>query len=565
MSGEGVAQHTVDGAQWRHAASLRTRSQLAGLPAAAGLVLCALILWALLTNVVDPHYGFSRYHTGWALLAAAVVPGLMAGLYWLLQKAAPAAARHRAWTYLPWAAVWGLLLWIQMRVAYAVRLPPDWDAYAIADAAAGLAGKTIDSVPPYFETNPNNVLLVLLVAAYYELALSLGYHDLGMMTAFLNGLVLFAGTVLTYCAVRMLGGRIAAAVSLVPTTVFLVLSPWAGVLYSDTVGVLFTVLILCLLLASRRSARLTVRVPLWILAGAVAAVGYGIKPTVLICLVAAGITAVCLLARRKNTLVLLLAVVIAGGSFILGNRLIAAFEQQTPVIAFDIEDNPHAMNLGHFLMVGAGSTQGPYGPYYGSYNEDDYQSTVAITGEEEKFRNGLQAYQNRVSGMGPGGYVVFLHHKLAWITGDGSFFSWGEGVLTGEDFLSSRPADRGIQDLFGNTRPNFQWMLSIWQGTWFAVLALVAVPLFLRTPRLLRPELSAMRIALLGLLLFLLLFEARARFLYLYAPYFIVLASLSFSAAMERLQQAAVRGRVRGRLRRPPRPAAPPAPAEVIE
>ncbi|MCQ1956643.1 hypothetical protein NNX39_09030 [Arthrobacter sp. zg-Y826] len=514
---------------------MRIRPQLANLPAAAGLVLCGLILWALLTNVVFPHYGASQYRTGWALLAAAVVPGLMTGLYWLLRRTAAAAARHRPWTYLPWAGVWALLLWIQMRVAYAVRLPPDWDAYAVADAAAGLAGKTIDSVPPYFETNPNNLLLMLLMAAYYELALSLGFQDLGMITAFLNGSVLFAGTVLTYCAVRMLGGRIAAAVSLVPTTVFLVLSPWAGVLYSDTVGVLFTVLILCLLLVSRRSASLTVRVPLWILAGAVAAVGYGIKPTVLICLVAAGITAVCLLAGRKDTLVLLLAVVIVGGSFFIGNRLIAGFEQRSPVIAFDVQDNPHAMNMGHFLKVGARSTEGPHGPYYGAYNEDDYQSTVAITGEEEKFRQGVQAYQNRVSAMGPGGYVAFLHHKLAWITGDGSFFSFGEGRMTGENFLSSRPADQGIQDLFGNTRPNFQWMLSIWQGTWFATLALVSVPLFLRTPRLLRPELSAMRIALFGLLLFLLLFEARARFLYLYAPYFIVLASLSFSAVMERL------------------------------
>ncbi|MCQ1947002.1 hypothetical protein [Arthrobacter sp. zg-Y1116] len=561
MSGEGVAQHTVGGVQRRHAASSRSRRRPADLPAAAGLVLCALILWSLLTNVVDPHYGISRYRTGWALLAAASVPVLMAGLYWLLRKAAPLAERHRALTYLPWAAVWVLLLILQLRVAYAVRLPPDWDAHAIADAAAGLAGKTADSVTPYFETNPNNLLLVLLVAAYYEFALSLGYQDLGMITAFLNGLVLFTGTVLTYCAVRMLGGRTAAAVSLVPTTVFLVLSPWAGVLYSDTAGVLFTVLILCLLLASRRSARLAVRVPLWILAGAVAAVGYGIKPTVLICVVAAGITAVCLLASRKTPGVLILAVVVVGGSFFIGNRLIAAFEQQTPVIAFDIEDNPRAMNPGHFLKVGAGTTQGPHGPYYGTYNEDDYQSTVALTGEEEKFRQGVQTYAERVSSMGPGGYVVFLHHKLAWFTGDGSFFSWGEGVLTGEDFLSSRPADQGIQDLFGNTRPNFHWLLSLWQGTWFAVLALVAVPLFLRTPRLLRPELSAMRIALLGLLLFLLLFEARARFLYLYAPYFIVLASLSFTAVMERLQAAAVRSRVRSR----PRHAALPGAAEVIE
>ena len=561
MPVEGVSPPGAQGFPRRRAAPAKARLRLANLPVAAGLVLCAAVLWALLTNVVDPHYGVSRYHTGWTLLAAAAVPGLMAGLYWLLQRASPVAERHRVWAYLAWAAVWVLLLFLQMRVAYAVRLPPDWDAHAVYEAAAGLAGKTADSVGPYFETNPNNLLLTLVVAAYYESALSLGFQDLGMMTAFLNGLVLFAGTALTYCAVRMLGGRTAAAVSLVPSTVFLVFSPWAGVLYSDTVGVLFTVLVLCLLLASLRAARLRVRVPLWILTGAVAAVGYGIKPTVLMCLAAAGLTAVCLLAGRRRTGVLILAVAVAGGSFVLGNRLIAAFEQQTPVIAFDTEANPHAMTPGHFLKVGARVTQGPHGLFYGTYNEEDYLSTVAVAGEEAKNLNGVQTYVGRVSDMGAGGYAAFLHHKLAWIAGDGSFFAWGEGRMTGEEFLSEAPEDRGIQDLFGDTRPNFPWMLTVWQGTWFAVLALVAVPLFLRTPGLLRPELSAMRIALLGLLLFLLVFEARARFLYLYAPYFIVLASLSLSAVLDRFPA----GTCGWAFRRRPRHKATLRPGEVVE
>ena len=92
--------------------------------------------------------------------------------------------------------------------------------------------------------------------------------------------------------------------------------------------------------------------------------------------------------------------------------------------------------------------------------------------------------------------------------------------------------------MFGNNRPGFAGLLSLWQGGWFVLLALAAVPLVLRTPRLMRPEVSAIRIALLGLLLFLMLSEGRARFLYLYMPYFILLASLSFQAVMDRLVPA---------------------------
>ncbi|OAE02329.1 hypothetical protein [Arthrobacter sp. OY3WO11] len=528
----GLRRDEVD-LRGRRVSRFLNRSLLTRLPTLAGLLLCALVLGALLINLVQPHYGVSRYNTGWTLAAAVAVLALMIGLYWLLLKAAPMAARHRKWMFVPWIVLWSLLFTVQMRVAYAVRLPADWDAYAIYGTASSLALGATESVGDYFQINPNNLLLTLLVAAYYELVLSLGFSDLPMASAFLNALVLFAGTVLTYCAARMLGGRKIAAFTLLPASIFLVVSPWAGVLYSDTVGVLFTASILCLLLAARRSPKNAVRIPLWIATGAVAAVGYGIKPTVLICLIAAGITAICLLPRRRNPAVLVVALIVVGGSFALSNHLITKAQQRSSAVNFDFETNPNGMNPGHFLKVGSRSTEGPHGPFYGAYNEEDYASTVAIVGEEEKLRAGLNEYTERVSEMGPLGYLSFLTHKLAWVTGDGSFFSWGEGRMNGDTFLSQDPKDRAIQDLFGNTRPHFQWLLSIWQGTWFVVLALVAVPLALRVPRLLRPEVTAMRIALLGLILFLLFFEARARFLYLYAPYFIVLASLSMQSIFE--------------------------------
>ena len=300
-------------------------------------------------------------------------------------------------------------------------------------------------------------------------------------------------------------------------------------------------LILCLLLAAQRSQRPALRIPLWVLAGAAGAVGYGIKPTVLICLLAAVITAACspaLRRRGRGAGVLLLGIAVVGGSFFAGHRMIGTFERNTSVIGFDVADNPAAMPPTHFLKVGAQSAPGPHGPMYGRYNDDDYWDTVDVTDPEEKFQQGLDAYRERVAAMGPGGYISFLNHKLLWITGDGSFYSWGEGRRTGSDFVSTEPADQVIQDIYGNNRPGFPWLLSLWQGAWFAVLALAAVPLVLRTPRLMLPEVSAMRIALLGLLVFLLLSEGRARFLYLYTPYFILLASLSLQAVLDRILPA---------------------------
>jgi hypothetical protein len=505
----------------------------ARLPTLAGLAFCAIVLWSLIVNLMAPHYGASTYNTGWALAASAAVLAIMGGAFSAVSKVAPLATRNRWLTTLAWVAVWSVLLAVQMRVSYAVRIPPDWDSYAIFWDASGLATGAIEHVSPYFQINPNNLLLTLLLTSYFEYVLSLGFSDLSMATAFLNGIILFAGTILTYYATRMLGGRKAAAFSLIPCTALLVLSPWATTFYSDTTSVLFTSLILCLLVRARRTNKATVRILLWVLAGFAAAVGYGIKATVIICLVAAAITALCLLPARKSAASLLLGIMIVGGSFYGGHKLIAHMERNNSAVNFDLQSNPVAMNPGHFLKVGSQSTQGPYGRFYGAYNQRDYLDTVTVKGSEAKLRAGLAVYADRVSDMGPLGYTAFLNNKLAWVMGDGSFFTWGEGRVTSDNFISQQPSDQAIQDLFGNKRPNHQWMMSIWQGTWFVVLALVAAPLLLRTRSLMRPEVSAIRIALLGLIVFLMLFEARARFLYLYAPYFIVLASLSYPVLVE--------------------------------
>lgn len=510
------------------------------LPAAAGLVFCGMILWCLLGNLVLPHYGFFQYTTPWALAAAGLVLLLMTGLHLILRRLQPVLLRNRLLARLASASLWVALFTIVVRLAYAVRLPADWDAAAIYRSAAGLALGTRESIDPYyFSLNPNNILLTLLLAAWFSFLTSLGVTDLEMAAALLNAVVLFAGTALTYAAARMLGGRVLAANTLLPSTIFLVLSPWLGVLYSDTMGLLFPVLILCLLLAAQRARRLAVRMPLWVLAGVAGAVGYGIKPTVLICLVAAGITAACapeLRGRGRGAGVILLGTAVVAGSFFAGHRLITMVEQQGTAVGFDVEANPHALPVTHFLKVGAQEAPGPYGPLYGSYNEADVLATEAVTDPEKKFQQGLEVYGERVTAMGPGGYASFLNNKLLWITGDGSFFAWGEGVLDGSDFVSSDPADSTIQDFFGYGNPGYPWLYSLWQGTWFVLLALAAVPLMLRTQRLMLPEVSGLRIALLGLLLFLLLSEGRARFLYLYMPYFILLASLSFQAVMDRLQ-----------------------------
>lgn len=520
---------------------------LKAVPNVAGLGFCGLILWALLNNLVNPSYGTSWYHPGWAAFTSTVMLVSMVAFHWLLQRIRGIFRKRRLLSGITQALLWPAIFVLLVRLSYATRIHPDWDAYSIYHAAEGLAlGSTETIDPGYFRLNPNNLLLTLVLWKYFRAARALGFADLNVAAAFFNAVVLFLGIALTYSAARMLGGPVLAGFTLFPSTVFVLFSPWIGVVYSDTAGLVFPIGLLCLFLAARRTQGWGLRVLLWILIGLTSSAGYGIKPTILICVVAAGMVALFSgrgEPQKQRVGHILLAGMVISGSFGAGNHLIGHWEQHSGAVGYDMDNNTAAMPFTHFLQVGSQRAAGPHGDdYYGSYNEADYLATVSIEDPQEKFQHGFDAYFDRVDAMGPAGYLNFLNNKLLWITGDGSFFTWGEGRMTGSDYIATDPVSNGIQDFFGEGRIHFDVMITLWQGTWLAVLALVALPLVYRRKSMFTTETAILRISLLGLLVFLLLFEARARFLYLYVPYFILLAAVTVQSLAAGRQAAAHAG-----------------------
>ena len=514
------------------------------LPRVAGYLWCGVVLWLLASNLVVPSYGATRYETRTAVPAAAgilvltiAVPWLLAGLDRLLRVRWLRLAGSLA----GWAAVFCALA----RLADAVRLPPDWDAYPVFASAEALAdGRPADANHPYFQVNSNNVLLTLLLSRYLAAAADLGAVDLRQSAAYLNAAVLFTGMLLTYAAAALIAGRRAARLTLVPALALVVLSPWLPVFYSDTAGLVFPVLILCLLLLAGKAGP-WVRLALWAVAGAVSAVGYGIKPTVLAVLASALLVALASCSRKywkRQLLGIVLCAAVAAAAFAGTRTAVGSWEDSSGIYG-PAGTSAEPLPPTHFLKVGAQQSPGPYGNYYGAFNQADLSDTLRAKAGAERFASGLEAYRDRVSAMGAGGYLAFLSAKLRWITGDGSFFTWGEGGMTADNFIADDPLSRSVQDLYGPGRQGFDFLRSVWQGSWFLVLALCGAGAFLRSPPLASRGAATARIALAGLFVFLMFSEGRARFLYLYVPFFLVLASLSLLRAQQLVRRRPARHR----------------------
>ncbi|MBF4994385.1 glycosyltransferase family 39 protein [Arthrobacter gandavensis] len=518
----------------RAAASRRQNVPLVALT----LVFCALTLWGLVTNLVHPLYGMSKY-AFWPVVAGVCAASLLLPAAW---SAAERAADYLSSRHLLRAALLALFFAgffvLQVRIGFAVRVQPGWDAQAILDSAAGLATGSIANLEPgYFTSFSNNLTLTLGLTEYFRLALLLGTTDLLFAAVVLNCIVLTLGAVLTYIVARRVGGEAAALFTLLPSTVFVLLSPWIMVAYSDALGLIFPILLFYLYLVQAGAGRWWLKGGVQASLGIIAVIGYNIKPTIIIVLFA--IAAVALLGsaakrRTRRELVSALAgtaVVVA--SYTAGSYVLPALINSSDKVTFDVRENEQTFPAAHYLNMGAQAQNGKFNPLYGAWYGPDVGATASMPVEERTTRN-LESYLARVDAMGASGYISFLSNKFTWFMGDGSFFVWGEGSAASHPFIAEDATSQKMQSYYGYHGENYAWLIGLWQVAWFVVLGLLSLPLVSRRPGLFTRHATIMRVALLGLFVFLLLFEARSRYLYLYMPFFIVLASLSASVLSSR-------------------------------
>ncbi|WP_026555491.1 glycosyltransferase family 39 protein [Arthrobacter sp. 35W] len=442
---------------------------------------------------------------------------------------------------LPGALRWSIggalmvaLATVQTAIGHSVQFVTDWDAGMIFKSAAALAtgeASTLDE--DYYSMYPNNIMLALVLKEYLTVMHALQVPDLYLSAIVANAVVMTVSVLLTFLVARRMAGYAVAVFAMIPCAVFIGISPWISVPYSDTLGMIFPILLVYLFLLARSSTRPAAVLALWAAMGLVAVVGFFVKPTVIFVLIAA--VAVNFLTKSikrdgfRPIAFAALSTVVALAAFFAGSTAIKTAETNSGALTFNLKDNDKEFPATHFLKMGA---QG-----LGGFNVDDVIETKAIEDPSERFQNGIDVYAERVGEMGPWGYVNFLFDKGKSFLGDGSFFAWGEGMARKPvDLEAKDPLSVSLQQYFDFTGSDFQFLRSFWQAFWLVVLLLVAAPFLLRDRRLFGAAASVVRLTLLALVVFLLLFEARSRYLYMYIPFFILLASLTVSAAMRRVK-----------------------------
>lgn len=403
---------------------------------------------------------------------------------------------------------------IQCIMLKQVNVNPDWDFGVIYDNALKFAttGTRQGAVYiEYFQLFPNNIFLFLLMTVSIKV---FGFIGLAPITTIhlINMIFIDISLLLIYLTVRRLFSNKEAIFSLVITFFFQALFLYTPVVYSDTLSLFIGILFVYLFTFIKDKIDKKTII-LYLIIGVVAFVGKSIKITSLIVLIA-------LMANHlfkyklKNTIIASILIIVPFLSLTLGfNKIIVPAQR----FAFKIDDYG-SYPFTHWIMMGVEDIDNDNSGRntYGGYNIKDYEITKSYkTGKEAQKRN-IEEYKKRVSKMGFIGYTEYLTRKNVNIWADGYYFS---NVAIGINPVNDKSF---LQQWIRSDKTKY-YGIYFNQGVVFAFLIMLILGTFLQLKDKKVKEIDYLRLSLIGILIFLSLWEGRSRYLVNFIPIFILI------------------------------------------
>lgn len=412
---------------------------------------------------------------------------------------------------------------IQMVVVRKAFFVTGWDAGAITqmDAAQDSA---------YFSRYPNQLFLAGVFSRLMRMAHYFGVSNGYRFVVIVGCCCVTVSTVLMAFVAKRVGGYVIGYVCFVLSAVFIGLSPWILVPYSDTYGMLLTSLILwCYVCLPWSPVK-------WIGIGMFAVMGYAIKPTAVFCAIAIVLVEIIALmvrrvhARRGDRTRMSsvsaqqprrsgAAAMVCIVSAVVGALIGAIGVQSVSLQVRDFDKNA-AFSASHFLMMG-------FNPQNrGVWSAEDVARSHAEPTRQARTAMNLQVWSGRVRDAGIGGTAKLLAKKTCTNFADGTFAWRNEGNF----FVDVPEQTNFVQRIYG-IRGGEALFAPAAQVIWLAVLLGAVICALRRAPG--GKIVNVMCFSLLALGAFLTLFECRARYLFLYAPYFVLLGVLGYRGVVQ--------------------------------
>ncbi len=402
-----------------------------------------------------------------------------------------------------------IFLGLEITSVFYFRVKYNWDFKWLMDTATDLSTKGITDNMYYFKIFPNNIGALIIVSNIMKI-----FRGNVISAYALNIVSVFLSMIFAALSARKIGG-----VRMMLNTVILIvltapLYLYTPIIYTDTLSVAVPVITLYLWLVmrdnkdkSKKKYYLSLITMVF-----VSCIGYFMKPVAAIVLVAVLIDL--LFTQKKVLKDIVIAVVLFLMIITSYNKLTAKYILQ------DSRKNNFEFPTTHWLMMGLGKPESEGGTAigYGSYSQKDADFTATRGSYEEKKNANIQEIKERLKNYGFNGYVDFLYKKCKYIWNDGTYYCL---KLIGWDTLSTTSTP--YKYVLGEKKNITEQAMINLNNTLF-VLILIGFVIEVKNRKITQTS-RVLGISIVGIAVFLMLWEARSRYVYFLIPVFCLLAS----------------------------------------
>ncbi len=412
--------------------------------------------------------------------------------------------------------IFGALYIVQLIISYCIYFRTGWDVSMLVKNAENIALYGANGVEEaYFSTYPNNLVAVYTLVFFYKIGNIFCKNNPYIVLVAANNLIVNLSVLLSILCVYKIEKRQSIAVfAMVCGSILIVLSPWIVIPYTDTLGMIFPVgAVFAYLHCEKKYLK-------YFLFTLLTGIGYLYKPTIIILLIAMVIIKMleCLSKVVRHTINIKMLLQI-GVSMLVAIICMSAVNQIVLKVNKTALDENKSMVMTHYFMMGLNTD------YDGVFSEEDVNYSKSFSDKESRQEANLRVIKQRYHDMGLSGYLNLLCKKTLANYDDGTF-SWSrEGGFYQEIPERTNILAKVLRKLYYWNLDNSQYQIFafIEQVVWFLVLLSISCCILKGEQKEIENFLA---LTLLGVSLFLLLFECRARYLFVFSPLFIILASM---------------------------------------
>ena len=457
------------------------------------------------------------------LILALFVLSIICAAIWKLQKKHESMHKGK---YRGINIASALLLFLLLYISLNIYFYSGWDAEGIFKNAKLIAqgqGESINDsyyFSHYFSWFPNQHFVLMVEAVLLKINNRFGVIDtnegLYFIIAFQCVLYALAGNVLYRMIDDYSSNRLFAWLGWIFFCLLVAVSGWVAIPYTDEMSLIFPVLILrCF--QRKEAANEKQKLKWWIFISLLSYWGFKMKPTVLIMLIAIllGEALYGIRALDKSGLKKAIKVIVTVAlCFIVSNSAFKCAFSKTKIVIHD------ELNTGvlHMMMMGLKNESD------GIWNYDEVAFSTGIADKQERREAQIHIIKQRLADYGLKGLLRHTARKSLVIFNDGTF-AWGkEGEFykhvyeEKNEFMSPL-----LRDLFYSSGQKYKILSTVEQAIWLAVLFLSGLCLWAKKDKVM----TVIVVSLIGIILFNYLFEARARYVMIYAPIFICAAMIA--------------------------------------